>query len=65
MVSFRLEDTHIELLDALVEEINKELEHRKTNKTEIVEKAIYSFACDHLEKETVDKIINKHYKGFF
>ncbi|MDC3422866.1 hypothetical protein NC661_21210 [Aquibacillus koreensis] len=62
--NIRLDEVHVALLEAMVEKLKAD--GVKTNKTDVIQKAIYSFAVDSvLDNETVKSIIDKHYKGFY
>ncbi|MFC7296789.1 hypothetical protein, partial [Marinobacter aromaticivorans] len=59
----RIDEIHLALLEAIVEKFKEQ--GIKANKTNVIEKAIYSFASDYaLEDQTIKEIIDKHYKGF-
>lgn len=63
-LNIRLDDVHQELLNAMVEKLKAE--GVKTDKTDIVRKALYSFARDNvLGSDKVGQIIDKNYKGFW
>lgn len=63
-LNIRLDDVHKELLNAMVEKLKSD--GVKTDKTDIVKKALYSFARDNvLGSEKVTEIIDKNYKGFW
>lgn len=62
-VSVRLDEVHMTFLERMVEKLAEE--GVKTNKTDVIQKALYSFACESvLGAEEVGEIIDKHYKGF-
>jgi uncharacterized membrane protein len=63
-INIRLDEVHHALLEKMVEKL--ETEGVKTNKTDVIQKALYSFARESvLDSKTVTEIIDKHYKGFF
>lgn len=63
VVNFRLDDVHVALIEEMVEKLQSE--GVKTNKTDVVQKAIYHFARESvLDQEVITEIIDKHYKGF-
>lgn len=60
-MNIRIDDIHSELLENMVEKLEKN--GVKTNKTDIIQKAIYAFAYETvLGKEVVSEIVDKHYK---
>ncbi|MBP1944648.1 hypothetical protein [Cytobacillus luteolus] len=62
-VSVRLDDVHAAFLERMVEKLAAE--GVTTNKSDVIQKAIYSFARETvLGAEEVTEIIDKHYKGF-
>lgn len=62
-MSFRLDDVHVALLEEMVKKL--ESEGVKTNKTDVVQKALYSFARESvLDPEVITGIIDKYYQGF-
>lgn len=62
-INVRLSEVHEELLKAIVDKLIKD--GINTNKTDVIQKAIYSYANDYvLPSEDISKIIDKHYKGF-
>jgi hypothetical protein len=63
VMSFRLDDVHVELLEKMVEKLL--INGIKTNKTDVLQKAIYFYARESvLDVPEIDKIIDEHYKGF-
>lgn len=61
-ISLRLDDVHSALLDEIVAKL--ESDGVKTNKTDVIQKALYAFAYDNvLGSERVGKIIDEHYRG--
>lgn len=62
-MNIRLDDIHHELLNKMVEKLQKE--GIKTNKTDVIQKALYSFARESvLDPDTITDIIDRQYKGF-
>lgn len=62
-MNIRLDDIHQELLEKMVEKL--QAEGVKTNKTDVIQKALYTFASDSvLEPKAVTEIIDRNYKGF-
>lgn len=61
-INIRLDEIHLELLEMTI----KKLEEReiKTNRTDLIQKAIYAFSREYLDEEEITKVIDKHYKGF-
>lgn len=58
-ISVRLDDVHAVLLDKMVEKLG-------TNKSDVIQKALYSFAREVvLDPETVMKVIDEHYSGIY
>ncbi|MEQ6378623.1 hypothetical protein RZN25_17595 [Bacillaceae bacterium S4-13-56] len=63
-INLRMDEVHLALLEAMVEKLTEE--GVKTNKTDVIQKAIYSFARESvLDPDTITKIIDQHYKGFY
>lgn len=61
-INIRLDDIHLELLNKVVEKLQSD--GVKTNKTDVIQKALYSFARETvLDSNTVMEIIDKHYKN--
>jgi len=61
-MNIRLDEVHAALLDKMVEKLKSN--GVETNKTDVIEKALYTFARETvLDPETVTEIIDKHYKG--
>lgn len=61
-MNIRLDKIHHELLEKMVERF--EAEGIKTNKTDVIQRALFSFARDHLDSKSIDETIDRHYKGF-
>lgn len=62
-MNIRLDDIHVELLEKMVEKLKSE--GVKTNKTDVIQKALYSFARDSvLDSKTVSEVIDRYYKEF-
>ena len=62
-INIRISDVHLALLEKIVEKLTQD--DIKTNKTDVIQKAIYSFATDHvLDDKTIKQIIDKHYMEF-
>jgi hypothetical protein len=60
-INIRLDDLHVELLDMMVEKLKHD--GVKTNRTDVIQKALYSFARDNvLEGQKIMEIIDKHYR---
>lgn len=63
-ISVRLDEVHLALLEKMIEKLGEE--GVKTNRTDVIQKALYSFARDVvLGSEEVTGIIDKHYSGPF
>jgi hypothetical protein len=63
-MSMRLDDIHVVLLERMVEKLTEK--GIKTNKTDVIQNAIYYFARDRvLDAEEVSKIIDEHYSGIY
>lgn len=63
-ISVRLDDVHLALLERMVEKLTEE--GVKTNKTDVIQKAIYSLARNTvLDMEEVSRIIDEHYSGIY
>lgn len=61
-MNIRLDEVHAALLEKMVEKLKSN--GVETNKTDVIEKALYTFARETvLDSETVTEIIDKHYKG--
>lgn len=61
-INIRLDEIHLALLEKIVEEL--EGKGVNTNKTDVIQKALYTFARETvLDPQTVTEIIDKHYKG--
>lgn len=64
-MNLRLDEVHEALLEKMVEKLNEQkakTNQKKTNKTDVIQKAIYSFAKNHvLEQKIINEIIDKHY----
>jgi len=63
VTSIRLDAIHKELLLEIM--VYLEEKGVKVNQTEVIQKAIYSFAKDRVPEEKINSIIDKHYTGFF
>jgi hypothetical protein len=62
-INIRLDEVHLVLLERMVEKL-KEDGVKNTNKTDVIQKALYSFARESvLGAEEVGTIIDKHYRG--
>jgi hypothetical protein len=62
-MNIRISDVHLALLEKTVEKLTQD--GIKTNKTDVIQKAIYSFARDYaLDEKTINKIIDQHYMEF-
>lgn len=62
-INVRLDAIHHELLEKMVKKL--EQEGVKTNKTDVIQKALYSFARDSvLDPAEVTEVIDRHYKEF-
>lgn len=61
-INVRLDEIHLTLLDKMVEKL--ESRGVKTNKTDVIQKALFTFARETvLDPQVVNEIIDKHYKG--
>ncbi|MDQ0257960.1 hypothetical protein J2S74_005423 [Evansella vedderi] len=61
-MNIRLDEVHMSLLEKMVEKMKEE--GINTNKTDTIQKAIYSFARNNvLGQEVVSEIIDKYYRG--
>lgn len=61
-ISIRLDEVHQALLDAIIDEIQKD--GHQVSKTEIIQRALYFFAYDAvLGSDCVGEILDKHYRG--
>lgn len=62
-MTIRLTDVHSALLDKMVEKLKEQ--GVKTNKTDVIEKALFFFARESiLSPEEISEIIDEHYMGF-
>ncbi|GGH89132.1 hypothetical protein JOD43_004472 [Pullulanibacillus pueri] len=62
-MNIRLDEVHAALLEKMVETLGNQ--GIKTNKTDVIQKALYVFARESvLSDKEVTEIIDKHYKGF-
>lgn len=62
-MSIRIDDVHNSLLEAMVEKLKEE--GVKTNKTDVIQKALFFFARESvLDDKDITEIIDRHYKGF-
>jgi hypothetical protein len=62
-ISVRLDEIHLEFLEKMVEKLTAE--EVKTNRTDVIQKALYSFARDSvLGAEVVSEIIDRLYREF-
>ncbi|MRN07814.1 hypothetical protein EAI26_10730 [Lactobacillus sp. 0.1XD8-4] len=62
-MNIRLDAIHQEFLEKMVEKLKSE--GVNTNKTDVIQKALYSFARDTvLDSKQVTEIIDRHYKEF-
>lgn len=60
-MNIRISDVHLDLLEKTVETLIEN--GTETNKTDVIQKAIYSFAVDYiLEDEVVSDIMDRHFK---
>ncbi len=62
-MNIRLDFVHVSLLEKTVERLKED--GVKTNKTDVIQKALYSFSRDILGMEEVGKIIDEHYSGIY
>lgn len=63
-INIRLDKVHLALLEKMVDKLTEE--GVKTSKTDVIEKALYSFARDNvLGAEKVSDIVDHHYSGVF
>ncbi|HAJ4038262.1 hypothetical protein DTX80_18020 [Bacilli bacterium] len=63
-INIRLDEIHYKLLEQMVETLEKQ--GVKTNKTDVIQKALYIFAKESvLDSEIVTKIIDRNYTEFF
>ncbi|MEB6551468.1 hypothetical protein MXL46_20905 [Heyndrickxia sporothermodurans] len=63
-INIRLDAVHQELLEKMVKKL--EQEGVNTNKTDVIQKALYRFARESvLDPTEVTEIIDRHYKGFW
>ncbi|MFB1052260.1 hypothetical protein [Paraliobacillus sp. JSM ZJ581] len=60
-VNFRLDEIHVAILEKTVEKLKEE--GVKTNKTDTVQKAIYSFGNIVLSNQEMKTIIDNYYQG--
>lgn len=61
-INVRLDEIHLALLEKMVEKL--EGKGVKTNKTDVIQKAIFTFAKENvLDTQVVNEIIDRHYKG--
>lgn len=61
-INIRLDEVHTALLEKMVEKL--EGDGVNTNKTDVIQKALYTFARETvLDQKKVTEIIDKHYKG--
>lgn len=64
-INVRLDEVHLALLERMVEAL-KEKGVNNTNKTDVIQKALYSFARDSvLGADEVTLIIDKYYSGIY
>lgn len=64
LISIRLDDVHFALLERMIEKLDKK--GVETNKTDVIEKAIYYFAREIvLGTEEVSEIIDQFYSGIY
>lgn len=62
-INIRLSEVHSALLEKMVEELKSR--GVNTNKTDVIQKAIFYLANDSvLDSDTVKNVIDKYYKGF-
>lgn len=61
-INIQLDDIHVAVLEATVDKLKEK--GVKTNKTDVIQKAIYNFGNDLLNNKEMKAIIDKHYKGF-
>jgi hypothetical protein len=63
-INIRLDEVHLMLLERMAEKLADE--GVKTNKTDVIQKALYSFARSTvLGAEETGKIIDNHYSGIY
>lgn len=63
-INIRLDEVHMALLERMVEKLTEE--GVKTNKTDVIQKALYVFARESvLGAEETGRIIDKHYSGIY
>lgn len=64
-MNIRIDDIHNGLLEKMVEKLNNN-DGIKTNKTDVIQKALFYFARESiLDDKEVQEIIDRHYKGFY
>jgi hypothetical protein len=59
-INIRIEEMHLELLDKLVEASNQS--GIESNRTHMIQKAIYNFAVEVMGQYNVNDIVDKHLK---
>jgi hypothetical protein len=59
-INIRIEDMHLELLDKLVEASNQS--GIESNRTNMIQRAIFNFAVEVIGQYNVNDIVNKHLK---
>lgn len=60
-VNFRLEEVYIDLLEEMIKKFESQGDVR--NKTDLVQRAIYSYALDYvLDRDKIDEVIDRHHK---
>lgn len=62
-INIRLDDLHLALLDTAVKVLKEK--GTKTNRTDLIEKAIYSFTREILSDSQVSEIVDRYYRGPF
>ncbi|TGA96326.1 hypothetical protein E4665_15795 [Sporolactobacillus shoreae] len=62
-MNIRLDEVHQILLDESVKKLT--VDGVKTNKTDVIEKALFMYARDILGRDRVTKIIDNHYVGMY
>lgn len=60
-INIRIDEIHLELLEKLIESFKKG--DVKTNRTDMIQRSIYTFANQILGEAEVKKIVDKHLSG--
>lgn len=62
-MNIRIDEIHFELLEKMVQKLEEE--GVKTNKTDVIQKALFRMAREVLDNASIDETIDKYYTGLY